>query len=181
MKKCSHPMSSPVHGTRALHAQYFVVPPTFSAPSAPLSLLLREGDRARLRARSAGVFPVLLAVSTLSMAQDSVCLTAFASGPRAWQQETSAASCPAKPALVQAHCSRRLPTRTLSVRRCGRYCSGITAAGSAQTFRGVLGRTSSRQSRSPRARPWMSISAVAALVAKGTLCWSHRLVIYRIS
>ena len=32
-----------------------------------LGLLLREGDRARLRARSAGVFPVLLAVGVLSI------------------------------------------------------------------------------------------------------------------
>ena len=52
--------------------QYFVVPPTFSARCAPLSLLLREGDRARLRARSAGVLPfslpwVLSAVVTLGL------------------------------------------------------------------------------------------------------------------
>lgn len=47
-----------------------------------------------------------------------------------------------------------------------------------QTFRGAfLGLTISRQSRSPRARPWMSISALAALVAMGTLCWSHSLTI----
>ena len=32
----------------------------------PFVLLVREGDRARLRARSAGVFPVLLAVGALS-------------------------------------------------------------------------------------------------------------------
>ena len=35
------------------------------------------------------------------------------------------------------------------------------------------GFTASRQSRSPRARPMMSISAEATLVAKGTLYWSH--------
>ena len=45
------------------------------------------------------------------------------------------------------------------------------------TFRGAVGFKISRQSKSPRARPWMSISAEAALVAMGTLCWSHRLMI----
>ena len=39
-----------------------------------------------------------------------------------------------------------------------------------------LGFMPMRQSRSPRARPWMSISAVATLVAIGTECWSHRRV-----
>lgn len=72
----------------------------------------------------------------------------------------------------------RLPTHTLSVRRCGWYSSGVFAVVSCgQTFSGVVGLISSRQPKSPRARPWISISAVAALVAKGTLCWSHRLVI----
>ena len=37
-----------------------------------------------------------------------------------------------------------------------------------------LGFITSRQSRSPRARPWMRSSAVATLVAMGTECWSHR-------
>ena len=41
----------------------------------------------------------------------------------------------------------------------------------------VLGLMISRQSKSPRSRPWMSISAVATLVAKGMLYWSHRRVI----
>jgi len=36
------------------------------------------------------------------------------------------------------------------------------------------GLTSRRQSRSPRARPSTSISAVAMLLAKGMLFWSHR-------
>ena len=47
-----------------------------------------------------------------------------------------------------------------------------------QAEKGVRpGATLSRQSRSPRDRPMMSISAVATLVAKGTLYWSHRRVI----
>ena len=37
-----------------------------------------------------------------------------------------------------------------------------------------LGFITSRQSRSPRARPWIRSSAVATLVAMGTECWSHR-------
>ena len=38
-----------------------------------LGLLLREGDRTRLRVRSSGVFPVFLAVGALSMALGSAC------------------------------------------------------------------------------------------------------------
>ena len=38
----------------------------------------------------------------------------------------------------------------------------------------LAGLTIMRQSRSPRARPRISISAVAMLLAKGTLLWSHR-------
>ena len=38
----------------------------------------------------------------------------------------------------------------------------------------LLGFTMSRQSRSPRSSPSTSISAVAKLLAKGTLFWSHR-------
>ena len=50
--------------------------------------------------------------------------------------------------------------------------------GASQTLRGAfLGLTMSRQSRSPRARSWISISALPALVAMGTLCWSHSLTI----
>ena len=40
-----------------------------------------------------------------------------------------------------------------------------------------LGFMASRQSRSPRAKPWISSSAVATLLAKGTECWSHRRII----
>ena len=42
----------------------------------------------------------------------------------------------------------------------------------------VLGLMMSLQSRSPRSRPWINISAVATLVATGILYWSHRRVIY---
>lgn len=38
----------------------------------------------------------------------------------------------------------------------------------------LAGLTIMRQSRSPRARPRISISAVAMLLAKGTLLWSHQ-------
>ena len=41
----------------------------------------------------------------------------------------------------------------------------------------IPGLTTSRQSRSPRARPRISISAVARLVATGMLYWSHSRVI----
>ena len=42
--------------------RYFVVPPNFSGEAPPLRLLLREGDRARLRARCWGRLLPLLAV-----------------------------------------------------------------------------------------------------------------------
>ena len=87
--------------------------------------------------------------------------------------------------------SRRRPSL---LRRCGRYvprqggfCSTILPQSGEKVNREppsyavkglVLGLMISRQSRSPRSRPWMRISAVATLVAKGMLYWSHRRVIY---
>ena len=92
---------------------------------------------------------------------------------------TAPVSEPAPPVSFPRACRRPLSAvGAVSVRRCGRYSSGVNAVMPLdQTFSGVVGRRTVRQSRSPRARPWMSISAVATLVAKGTLCWSHRLEI----
>ena len=55
----------------------------------------------------------------------------------------------------------------------------VKAVGKSYRAKGTrLGFMPMRQSRSPRARPWMSISAVATLVARGTECSSHRREIY---
>ena len=47
-------------------------------------------------------------------------------------------------------------------------------SGKSQAMGRLEGLTMQRQSRSPRARPSTSISAVAMLLAKGMLFWSHR-------
>ena len=66
------------------------------------------------------------------------------------------------------------------------YCCGIRAVQmnqqgdcmrfgeKCQAMGRLEGLTMQRQSKSPRARPSTSISAVAMLLAKGTLFWSHR-------
>ena len=60
-----------------------------------LYLLLREGNRTRLRARSTGVFPVLFAVSTLSSCRARI---GHMAGPR------SKENCPAIPGLERSLC-----------------------------------------------------------------------------
>ena len=55
-----------------------------------------------------------------------------------------------------------------------RYCDCMRFLGKSQAIGRVEGLTMQRQSRSPRARPSTSISAVAMLLAKGMLFWSHR-------
>ena len=52
------------------------------------------------------------------------------------------------------------------------YC--IRCGGKCQAIGPLEGFIMQRQSRSPRARPSTSISAVAMLLAKGMLFWSHR-------
>ena len=54
----------------------------------------------------------------------------------------------------------------------GLYC--MRFAEKSQAMGRVEGLTMQRQSKSPRARPSTSISAVAMLLAKGMLFWSHR-------
>ena len=97
------------------------------------------------------------------------------------------------PPVVRGGCRGRLRPRSAAVlppvrpgrsqRRvplCGagdlEYCCGICAdiRKIAQAMGLVEGLTMQRQSRSPRARPSTSISAVAMLLAKGMLFWSHR-------
>jgi len=72
---------------------------------------------------------------------------------------------------------------SLSVDRYPEYCCGIFAVlyiycmrwnEKSQAMGREEGFTMQRQSRSPRARPRTSISAVAMLLAKGMLFWSHR-------
>ena len=50
----------------------------------------------------------------------------------------------------------------------------VACMGAGQAMGRLEGFTMQRQSRSPRARPSTSISAVAMLLAKGMLFWSHR-------
>ena len=52
--------------------RYFVVPPNFSGEAPPLRLLLREGDRARLRARWWNRLPSSLPFSALSQRRRSL-------------------------------------------------------------------------------------------------------------
>ncbi len=93
-------------------------------------------------------------------------------------------SAPAPPlSFVQAD-QGALSAASLSVGRVLEYCCGIHAVKSkidsmrfcakCQAMGRLEGFTMQRQSRSPRARPSTSISAVAMLLAKGMLFWSHR-------
>ena len=59
-------------------------------------------------------------------------------------------------------------------RLCGERVDCIRFFRKCQAMGRVEGLTMYRQSRSPRARPSTSISAVAMLLAKGMLFWSHR-------
>ena len=86
------------------------------------------------------------------------------------------------------------PVGPLSVRRYPGYSCAVVAVNADmlpyfpqkvkemwKTYRAKgtrLGFMPMRQSRSPRAKPWMSSSAVATLVARGTECSSHRREIY---
>ena len=93
-------------------------------------------------------------------------------------------SAPAPPlSFIQAE-QGALSAAPLSEDRCLGYCCGIFAVDlrtdcirflpKCQAMGRVEGFTMQRQSRSPRARPSTSISAVAMLLAKGMLFWSQR-------
>ena len=93
-------------------------------------------------------------------------------------------SAPAPPlSFIQAE-QGALSAAPLSEDRCLGYCCGILAVDlrtdcirfseKCQAIGRVEGFTMQRQSRSPRARPSTSISAVAMLLAKGMLFWSQR-------
>lgn len=113
----------------------------------PFDLLLREGYRGRLRPRSRAVLPK-------SLPQDPFSLGVPLCPAVPWY------SCPFLAVIFApwtAHI-RSVQGRSL-------LTQGTKGAGP--------GLTIFRQSRSPRARPMISISAVATFVAKGILYWSH--------
>ena len=96
-------------------------------------------------------------------------------------------SVPAPPLSFRWAEQNTFSTVFLSVDRWSAYCCGIVAVyklrfcNCMRFFRKsqAIGRleagfTMVRQSKSPRARPRTSISAVAILLAKGMLLWSHR-------
>ena len=88
---------------------------------------------------------------------------------------------PARPAkLGAAFLSRKMRLRPCTNGTRTHFCVSLVASEGRrpQTVTGLReGLMISLQSRSPRSRPWMRISAVATLVAMGMLYWSHRWVI----
>ncbi len=153
-------------GTRA--PSRFVVPPKFKA-CASFGLLVRGGSRGRFRPRSAAVLPpgrtgrfqrcaplwgsaAGLLLRLLRGVGDCILFSKKCQDLRpagaSFQAAEAAVPRDEKPAVSTAPC--------------------------AQAMGRVEGLTIYRQSRSPRARPRTSISAVAILLAKGMLFWSHR-------
>lgn len=136
-----------------------------SVPRYPLCLLLREGDRIRLRTCSDAVFPRSCHVRASSlMARFSV-------------RRCTGYSC----VLAAVHTLGIISVISRFVKG-GVWAEGSRPSGEGRpgkavyqsTFWEFLGYIMFRQSRSPRARPWTSISAVPILVAMGTLFSSHR-------
>lgn len=130
--------------------------PCSAARGPPFDLLLREGNRGRLRPRSRAVFRPLLAVGPFQPGGPSLSggvplLMPVPHGTQSKQSERAAGEPPATDITLKTP-----------------LCQGRKGA--------LPGLTIFLQSRSPRARPIMSISAVATFVAKGILYWSQSLV-----
>ena len=123
---------------------------------APFGLLVREGNRGRFRPRSAAVLPPVQAGSfqrEIPLCEPVLRHTAAASMRCYSLRRREINGCREKQASLLYH--SRFPAICQAM---GRLLAGLTIM---------------RQSRSPRASPSTSISAVAMLLAKGTLFWSH--------
>lgn len=154
----------PDYGTRVKNTFHFVVPPTFgtAVPFVP-----------SVAGRGPHPSPDLLRRR----------LPPFLSRPGF--QPHGPVLCP--PVYGVLMCPRRSSytwnyIRNFPVRQGGSWAEGSRPSGEGRpgkavyqsTFWEFLGYIMFRQSRSPRARPWTSISAVPILVAMGTLFSSHR-------
>lgn len=145
----------PCHGTKA---PAFVVPPMFSGPLTAL----KPPVTGRVPWTSPPPLPGRLSSAPCRRILSAVGIPLCPAVCRY--------SCPLNAVKTLLACGKelRLARRqniTSKTRRC-------------QAGKGALpGLTTLRQSKSPRARPMISISAVATLVAKGTLYWSHKRVI----
>ena len=126
-------LSSPVTGRKR---PAFVVPPMFRAELRSLCPSVAGREPRPSPGPLRRCLPILLAVGALSMALGSACSQRSLSRRLASQTGTYHVPWFAKLALVQARCSRRLRTRTFSVRWCEWYSSGVFAVKKRLTLSG---------------------------------------------